>query len=106
MSVPVDRNFRVGQSVPSLHRKVIEGYGAFCRCCGEDHIGFLTIEHINHDGKAHLKKCGGAYPMYLDIIKRNYPDEYTVLCMNCNWATRYGKPCPHELEKLLDNESK
>lgn len=74
---------------------VIKAYGGVCTCCGEDKIDFLTLEHTNHDGQKHRKtKAWGSY--YKDIINRNFPKEYTILCMNCNWATRIGQICPHK----------
>lgn len=82
---------------------VVSAYGGICTCCGEHRIEFLTIEHINHDGKEHREKIGGAghrggFKIYLDILKQGCPNNYTIFCMNCNFATRLGKPCPHQVE--------
>lgn len=74
---------------------VIHAYGGKCVCCGEAQLNFLTIEHINHDGQKHRQEMSwGGY--YKDIINRNFPKDYTILCMNCNWATRLGQICPHK----------
>lgn len=76
-------------------------YGGKCSCCGETLIQFLTIEHENREGNKHRKSLfkynvGGVH-MYRWLRKNNYPDGYTILCMNCNWAQRYGAECPHKL---------
>jgi hypothetical protein len=70
-----------------------------CACCGENHIEFLTVDHEGGGGCAHrreVKRYGSAY--YAWLIKNNYPVKLRVLCMNCNFATRFGETCPHERE--------
>jgi len=69
-----------------------------CACCGENHLEFLTIEHKNHDGKEQRK--GRHY--YCWLKKNGFPDNLNleVLCMNCNWAKRHNRKCPHETDKL------
>lgn len=77
---------------------MFEAYGgAFCACCGEAHIEFLSIDHINDDGAAHRKTFKGSLHRWL--AKHNFPPGYRVLCMNCNWVRgRFGY-CPHEWER-------
>lgn len=84
-----------------IKKEVMEGYGGRCTCCGEAELSFLTIEHKNKDGIEHRKrKRGDSLGIYRDIIKAGFPSCYTVLCMNCNFAIRYGKTCPHKLAEL------
>ncbi len=72
-------------------------YGSRCVCCGERQPQFLTLEHIFHDGKAHRAKYK-ANGLLRHLQKLGWPkDRYTLLCMNCNWAERHGKPCPHKV---------
>lgn len=86
---------------------VLLAYGGRCKCCGEDELAFLTLEHKNHDAKEHKKhdakehkkRTGGWNKHYRDIIRRNFPKEYTILCMNCNWVERNGGICPHKLTR-------
>lgn len=64
-------------------------------------IEFLTIDHVNGKGNEHRKllfkhNVGGVH-MYRWLKRNNYPEGYTILCMNCNWAQRYGNICPHQL---------
>lgn len=78
---------------------VMKHYGdSKCECCGESNIGFLTIDHINNDGKKHrdeLKKRGDSF--YSWLIKQKFPKGFRVLCFNCNLgrAITNDKICPH-----------
>ncbi len=68
-----------------------------CACCGEKEIKFLSIDHINNDGAAHKKEIGGFGYLYTWIIKNNFPEDFQVLCMNCNFGKRMnGGICPHK----------
>lgn len=80
-------------------QEFVAAYGGCCSCCGEDEIRFLTVEHINRDGKKHREQVGAGTGTYLDLRRRGYPkDAYTVLCCNCNFSQRKGDPCPHKLK--------
>ncbi len=77
----------------------INTYGGQCICCKENKIGFLTIDHKLRGGNKHRillfgHNVGGKI-MYRWLKTNNYPSDFQVLCMNCNFATRYGKICPH-----------
>jgi len=92
------RNFRK-QDSQKAKAEMISAYGSVCVCCGENNPPFLTLEHTNHDGKAHRDKFGGGVGTYRDLRRRGWPkDGYTLLCMNCNFATRYGDKCPHQIK--------
>ena len=88
-----------------LRLEILKHYGGDppkCACpgCDEDHIEFLTIDHINNNGAEHLREIGvGAGSAFYYWLKRsNYPRGFQVLCWNCNCAKgRYGY-CPHERE--------
>ncbi len=82
---------------------VLQAYGNRCACpgCGESHVGFLVIDHVNGDGAAHRQKIGGGGSvMYHWLIKHDFPKKgFQILCANCNMAKGiYGK-CPHETER-------
>ena len=72
--------------------------GGMCACCGETEYEFLAIDHINGGGAQHRKERG-----YSDICSwlrsNGYPDEYQVLCHNCNMAKGMHGSCPHERVK-------
>lgn len=81
-----------------LRDSVIEGYGALCACCGESHVEFLALDHVNGGGTQHrarVKQSG----IYLDAVKRKFPPEYRLLCHNCNQALGIYGQCPHERER-------
>ena len=86
-----------------LKAKIFESYGCRCVCCGITEARFLTVDHIQRDGGQHRRLLSpgrgrrGSWKIYADIVRQGCPkDRYRILCMNCNWATRMGKPCPHE----------
>lgn len=83
-----------------LKDAVFSHYGYICVCCGETNLTFLTIDHVNSDGAQHRKKLGrGGHTvtMYRDIIKRNFPPDFQILCYNCNCGrARNNGICPHQ----------
>ena len=86
----------------SRRLKVLEYYGGTpptCACCGESHIEFLSIDHINGGGHQHRLSLGSSgRAIYNYLIKENFPLGYRVLCTNCNASLgRYGY-CPHQKE--------
>jgi hypothetical protein len=68
-----------------------------CSCCGESHIEFLTIHHIDNDGAIHRKEIGGSSNLPKWIIDNNYPAGFSVLCYNCNCAIGNHGYCPHDI---------
>ena len=75
-------------------------YDIKCNCCGEREIEFLSLDHINNDGKKHREIV---HNLYVWIIHKNYPPGFQILCMNCNWAKGKDKDhiCPHQ--RIKDN---
>jgi hypothetical protein len=58
-----------------------------CACCGVGHLPFLTLDHINQDGREHrrqLKLEGRGTHIYHWARKHGYPPIFRVLCYNCN----------------------
>ena len=83
-----------------LKSEVIAAYGGKCECCKETIYEFLTIDHINGNGKEHRKTIGRGYKLYKWLKRNNFPKEgFRLLCFNCNCARgQYGE-CPHRREK-------
>jgi hypothetical protein len=80
-----------------IKQEVFNHYGNKCACCGEKNIIFLTIDHINNDGKIHRKKVK-TRNFYDWLRARNYNVKgLQTLCWNCNVGKRinYGI-CPHK----------
>ncbi len=93
-------------TLQKLRDCVFEAYGKVCACCGESEEVFLTVDHADGDGAIHRKKFGqSAWGVYRDIVNQGFPKKYRILCMNCNWATRFGHPCFHQqmdVQRILD----
>lgn len=71
-----------------------------CNCCGEFHIEFLQIDHIDC-GKLLYSKNKRPHKLYglklyKWLIKNNFPKGYQVLCANCNFAKGAFGKCPHK----------
>lgn len=81
-----------------IKEMVIEAYGGCCSCCGETAYEFLTIDHINKDGKKHRESLGSSTKtFYLYLRNNGYPkDRFRLMCMNCNWAIGIYGFCPHD----------
>ena len=85
-------------SLRILKDEVYTAYGGYhCACCGETHKEFLTVDHINGDGKEHRKLAGGnTKGIYRWLKKHNFPPGFRILCMNCNFALGHSGYCPHQ----------
>lgn len=104
------RKSRIGQ-IKRYHRRnrlrVLKHYGGDppkCACCGENHIIFLTIDHMHQDGAEHRRKTGikGSSQFYIWLIKNDFPEEFQVLCWNCQWGRQLNNGiCPHQKESKI-----
>ncbi len=75
-------------------------YNIKCNCCGEKHIDFLSIDHIDNNGYEQRKKGISSKRLIKWIIKNNYPSGFQISCMNCNHG-RSRNPeriCVHQKE--------
>lgn len=79
--------------------KVINHYGGKCACCGESIPEFLTVDHINNDGKKHREESPYSVGnnFYKTLLRKNFDVGYELqlLCWNCNEAKNYYGECPH-----------
>ena len=84
-----------------IRAEFLKAYGGVCTCCGEDESTFLTCEHRFGDGGKIRKKLGGDIAVLRDLRDRGWPKDegITIYCWNCNSATRFGRPCPHEIKR-------
>jgi hypothetical protein len=83
--------------------ETLDAYGGpICICCGEQHVAFLTLDHVDDNGAAHrrsLKKVPGGSRFYSYLKARGFPQEprLQVMCWNCNCGRRInGGVCPHK----------
>jgi len=76
---------------------IYDHYGRKCKCCGETEPLFLSMDHINNDGAKHRKEIGNTTTnLHRWLIKNDFPDNFQVLCMNCNTGKDRNKGvCPH-----------
>lgn len=74
--------------------EVFQHYGQRCTCCGESNLAFLTLDHINNDGKQDRESYRGNF--YFQVKKRGFPKTLQVMCWNCNQAKRIYGVCPHQ----------
>lgn len=93
----INKNHR--ERYARLKRVVMEHYAGNppkCQCCGYPIYDFLTIDQIGVKGgwKEHRKYAGVNF--YMNIIKRGFPDNYRVLCFNCNCSIGFYGYCPHQ----------
>ena len=87
--------------------KFLEMYGGKCACCGETEQRFLTLDHVNDNGSGHRAKRGRRGTLR-DAITKFAPDEYQVLCFNCNSGRAVnGGTCPHKspIEQIKRTDS-
>jgi hypothetical protein len=86
----------------TLKENIMDAYGGQkCVCCGDEHIEFLTLDHIFEDGQEHHKKFGsadGGGRFYSALQQAGYPDKdrLQVMCISCNAAKSICGGCPHQ----------
>ena len=55
--------------------------------CGHTDPRVLQVDHLHGGGSAHRKKIGASPITLFKAIKEN-PDQFQLLCANCNWVKR------------------
>jgi len=84
-----------------LRFDVMSHYGDHCVCCGETNQFFLSLDHINNDGKierlkvANGKFSSGGANFFRHVKRAGYPKNLQLLCFNCNHAKAFYGSCPH-----------
>ncbi len=86
------------QKTATLKLVAFEMYGGpICKCCGEDHLSLLTIDHIDNNGAEHRLTAPESRRIYHWLKKHDYPDGFQVLCWSCNIGKYLnGGVCPHQ----------
>ena len=98
---PTLANEKIRQCKQRVKKLVLNAYGKVCQCCGENHIEFLCIDHINGGGNQERRELNrrSGYAFYAYLKKMKFPKGYQVLCHNCNMAKSLFGKCPHKNEK-------
>lgn len=81
-----------------FRRECLQHYGEECACCTESRYEFLALDHIGGTGAKHRLELG-TVNICRWLIKNGFPTGFRTLCHNCNFATKDGKRCPHEIER-------
>ncbi len=68
-----------------------------CNCCNENRIEFLSVDHLDNNGRQE-RKSKGYHSLYKYLLDNNFPVGYQILCMNCNFAKGKFGECPHSGE--------
>ena len=86
-----------------IREAVFNHYGWVCSCCGETEPAFLTIDHINNDGREHSKKYSKRnLRSYRWYVREGFPKGLQTLCWNCNTAKQRLGECPHKTKDYSD----
>lgn len=76
-------------------KMVVAAYGGRCRCCGEEEIQFLTVDHISGYDKTSGQPRAGSR-LYRWLRLNGFPGGFQILCWNCNAAKGMYGTCPHQ----------
>jgi hypothetical protein len=95
-----------------LKERVFNAYGGYqCACCGETDPASLELDHINEDGAEHrrslttnwsgwwINKNVAGLHIFRDLVKRNFPPGFQVLCSKCNQSKRRNGTCKCTVRK-------
>jgi len=63
-----------------------------CQFCNEDDINNLQIDHLNGNGKQHREMKLRGQHLQSFLLKNNFPNDYLILCKNCNYKKHNLSP--------------
>lgn len=70
-----------------IREKIFKLYGNQCVSCGFTDRRALTLDHIKNNG-AEERRLLGERGVYYRAIDEYRPEEYQILCMNCQFIKR------------------
>jgi hypothetical protein len=80
-----------------LRKEVFEKYGGKCKCCGEEDILKLVLDHVDGGGCEHRREAGYGGGLVRWAKKNGFPDILRCLCSNCNLSAHFGNGvCIHQ----------
>ena|ERR1022692_131008 len=92
---PEKHQIQYKRKAAKLRREIIDAYGGKCVCCGEANPYFLTIDHVENNGRNHRKQIGESN-VYRWLRAQGFPkDKYQLMCANCNCSKGWFGFCPH-----------
>jgi hypothetical protein len=81
-----------------IRLKVLNHYGPVCKCCNNNDVTKLTVDHVNGGGRAQFRE--DKLSAYQWTVKNNFPDIIRILCVNCNHSYGAHRYCPHQLQDV------
>lgn len=87
--------------IAKLKDEAFVAYGGWrCACCGESERLFLSIDHIDGNGRKMREIHGQTGMFYRWLKKCGYPPGFQILCINCNFGKHQnGGVCPHQVRR-------
>jgi len=70
-----------------LRAGIFDVYGEICVECGFRDKRALTLDHVLNNGAVEREELGER-GVYLRAVKEYRPNEYQILCMNCQFIKR------------------
>ena len=93
-------NVRHQQKLRMIVLRHYGGENPICKCCGEPNVDVLVIDHTDGHGNAHRREIGrGVAACARWIIRNQFPDNFRVLCHNCNFSFSAHGFCRHGLSQ-------
>lgn len=90
-----------------LKGKVWEMYGHTCSACGFPDKRALSLDHVKNNGAKERRELGerGVYQRAIEAYR---PDDYRILCMNCQFIKRHeaGRENQHGISSVSIQEGK
>lgn len=78
-----------------------------CAICGESIFKFLSIDHINGGGTKQRKNLKlNSLKLYRWLMKNGFPEDYRVLCFNCNMGYMKFVPNPKDKRSIVNRENR
>jgi hypothetical protein len=72
------------------HRvELLKVLGGECLSCGFANQLALQVDHVNGNGSAHRRSVGNSHACTLLRLVKENPDDYQLLCANCNVIKRH-----------------
>ena len=89
----------------SIVNGILDYLGAECESCNEKEREFLTVDHIDNDGKdeRHLGSVGWKRKI---LHGKSDPSKYRVLCHSCNLSRYRANPIHHKKIKQTTGNTK
>lgn len=69
-------------------KKIFDLYGHKCNLCGFTDKRALTLDHIKNNGSEERRELGER-GVYSRALEKYRPNEYRILCMNCQFIERH-----------------